>query len=1214
MKILIVDDKEEERYLSETLLKRSGYEVVSATNGAEALEKLRAEGFDMIVSDILMPVMDGFQLCKKCKEDEKLRDIPFVFYTGEYLDEQDKNLAIKLRADRFIQKPIEPDEFIKVIQGVFRDLEEAKKKPAVAGMKILIVEDNEDSRNLLIKQLRAYGHEVMAAADGAEALEQALAEIPDIILSDIMMPNMDGYQLCQQCKQNDKLRDIPFVFYTATYTKEEDEKLGLSLGANGFILKPTEPDVLVQMLSEIVEKAQSGALTPPKAPLEQSLFLSEYTKRIVAKLEDKVAELEMEITERKRAEEAKDHLYLMLRTIRNVNQLIVKEKNRDGLLKGICGNFTETRGCNAAWIVLLDESGGLITTAESGWGKDFLPMVRWLKQGELPDCGQRALLQSTVVVTEESSSTCTGCPLAKGSYSRGTMTARLEHNGKVYGLLSANLPATFITELEECSLFEEAAGDIAFALHNIELEEERKRLEHSLKERVKELQCLYNIASIVEEPGITLDKIYQEVVNLLPQSWQYPEITCARITIGDKEFKARNYAESQWKQSSDIKIGGTKAGSVEVGYLEERPEIDEGPFLKEERLLIDAVAERLGSITERKEAEEEFENIFNLSSDMVGVFTTEGRLIRVNPSWETILGYKAEELLKMGWDTLVHPDDVEKTNKEVEEQLNGNPVVDFTNRYKCKDGSYKTLEWRATFAKEGIVYATARDITERNKAEEMLKENQAKLKLSMKSAREGMWEWDFTTDRAYFDDVCLEMLGYKPGEIQNTAEWWWTQWHPDDVAPTKKAVKDYLEGRAKKYSVEFRLRNKSDKYVWISSNGVVLRKGKNNKPLYMIGIHQDITERKQAEEELKRSEERWRSLVENAPNIILIVDSSGVIQFINRTVAGIHIQDMIGKNHYDFIQPEYHDMVRKTIMEVLETGKPGSYVIAGVGPHGKMAWYETQVGYIKHEGQPAFAILVTADITERKRMEAKAREVETLRELDRMRSGLLANVSHELRTPLTSIKGFATTLLRSDVKWSEEEQRDFLQSIDQESDRLVRIISDLLDMSRLEAGELKLEKDNYRISEILDSVSSRLASLTEHQQLQVMVPSELPSVFVDEMRIGQVLTNLVENAAKFSPESSEITIEAKLAGDEIILSVIDRGQGITSELLGRVFDRFYQAESIVSGRKSGTGLGLSICKGIMESHGGRIWVESKPGEGSKFSFSLPVGKEEGEIA
>jgi len=168
-------------------------------------------------------------------------------------------------------------------------------------------------------------------------------------------------------------------------------------------------------------------------------------------------------------------------------------------------------------------------------------------------------------------------------------------------------------------------------------------------------------------------------------------------------------------------------------------------------------------------------------------------------------------------------------------------------------------------------------------------------------------------------------------------------------------------------------------------------------------------------------------------------------------------------------------------------------------------------------------------------------------------------------------------------------------------------------MSRIEAGGLKLDRRNYQISGVLDSISDTLATLTERHRLGVKVPSGLPLVFVDEMRIGQVLTNLVENATKYSREGSEITIEAKLAGEEIIVSVADRGEGIAPELLGRVFDRFYQAESIVAGKKSGTGLGLSICRGIIEAHGGRIWAESQPGEGSRFSFSLPVGNREGEI-
>ena len=264
--------------------------------------------------------------------------------------------------------------------------------------------------------------------------------------------------------------------------------------------------------------------------------------------------------------------------------------------------------------------------------------------------------------------------------------------------------------------------------------------------------------------------------------------------------------------------------------------------------------------------------------------------------------------------------------------------------------------------------------------------------------------------------------------------------------------------------------------------------------------------------------------------------------------------------------------------------------------------------------QPIRMVGTVHDITELKEAEEKAREAKTLRELERLRHQLLSNVSHELRTPLASIKGFATTLLQTDVKWSEKEQREFLEAIDQESDRLTRIISELLDMSRLEGGALRLEKDSHQIFEILDAVNDSLSNLTEQHDLQVTVPKNLPPVFVDQMRIGQVLTNLVENATKFSPKNSPITIEAESNKERVTLSVTDRGGGIHPELLDRVFDRFYQTESIATGRKTGTGLGLSICRGIVEAHGGKMWVESTVGEGSRFSFTLPVAKKEEKIA
>ena len=205
-----------------------------------------------------------------------------------------------------------------------------------------------------------------------------------------------------------------------------------------------------------------------------------------------------DITERKRAEERLQHLNAVLRAIRNVNQLIAREKDRDRLLESICDSLIETRGYYNAWIALLDESRRLLMTAEAGLGKAFLPMVKRLKRGELTVCGQRALSQSDVVVTEDPFSTCTDCPLANKYSGRGALTVRLEHGGKVYGFLSASIPAALTADEEEQALFQEVTQDLAFALHDIELDEERKQAEEREKKLQQELYLSSRLAAVGE--------------------------------------------------------------------------------------------------------------------------------------------------------------------------------------------------------------------------------------------------------------------------------------------------------------------------------------------------------------------------------------------------------------------------------------------------------------------------------------------------------------------------------------------------------------------------------------------------------------------------------------------------------------------------------------------------------------------------------------------
>jgi signal transduction histidine kinase len=234
------------------------------------------------------------------------------------------------------------------------------------------------------------------------------------------------------------------------------------------------------------------------------------------------------------------------------------------------------------------------------------------------------------------------------------------------------------------------------------------------------------------------------------------------------------------------------------------------------------------------------------------------------------------------------------------------------------------------------------------------------------------------------------------------------------------------------------------------------------------------------------------------------------------------------------------------------------------------------------------------------------RDITREKELDQMKSQLLATVSHELRTPLASIKGFATTLLRDDVNWDDRSRREFLSIIDEESDRLSELIGNLLDMSQIEAGTLRMEPEPTDLQPIIQETATEFQLMTHDHEIAVQVPRSLPLVQVDARRARQVVRNLVENAVKYSPDGGLITISAEPHAEAVQISVADHGIGIEPQQLEHVFDRFYQVDNASTRKVGGSGLGLSICRAIIEAHEGLIWAVSQPGSGSTFHFTLPL--------
>lgn len=239
-------------------------------------------------------------------------------------------------------------------------------------------------------------------------------------------------------------------------------------------------------------------------------------------------------------------------------------------------------------------------------------------------------------------------------------------------------------------------------------------------------------------------------------------------------------------------------------------------------------------------------------------------------------------------------------------------------------------------------------------------------------------------------------------------------------------------------------------------------------------------------------------------------------------------------------------------------------------------------------------------------LEVEARARREAEQADSLKLKFLAMISHELRTPLTSIKGFATTLLADDVVWDPENQRDFLKTIDVEADKLGDLIEQLLDLSRIEAGTLRIDPQRQKLEGVIEAAQNQLQIIAKEHELKIEIPSGLPEVNVDGLRIAQILTNLVGNAARYSPPGTAITLSVHAGDKAIQIDVIDQGPGIPVQERTRVFEAFRQLGNWSVNRGGGAGLGLAICKGLVKAHGGHIWVQERPAPGTTISFTLPV--------
>ena len=241
----------------------------------------------------------------------------------------------------------------------------------------------------------------------------------------------------------------------------------------------------------------------------------------------------------------------------------------------------------------------------------------------------------------------------------------------------------------------------------------------------------------------------------------------------------------------------------------------------------------------------------------------------------------------------------------------------------------------------------------------------------------------------------------------------------------------------------------------------------------------------------------------------------------------------------------------------------------------------------------------------RANLEYEALATQQTNQAGKMRAEALATLSHELRNPLAAIKGYSTALLLEDVNWPEEKRREFLKLVDEETDNLQTMITDILDSSLIDIGQMSLEYQPVRLDRLVEEVCDEMGRQTATHRMVVDFPPDFPIVDADSYRLKQVLRNIIDNAIKYSPDGMLIVVRGEVRQQDVVITIADQGVGISPEDLIPLFEKYFRVKAPTGVYVPGTGLGLPVARAIVEAHGGRIWAQSKAGEGTSLSFSIP---------
>ena len=571
-----------------------------------------------------------------------------------------------------------------------------------------------------------------------------------------------------------------------------------------------------------------------------------------------VVETLEDITEQRQAQEKITRLNLVLRTIRNVNQLIVQENDRDILIQKICDSLIEASGYSTAWIMLLDASGEFLTCTESGFGKGFTPLMKELKRSDFPACAQQALEQPGLFETTYPSSICSGCPVADLYPAEGHMAAiRLEYDGVVYGILAVSVPLDFIVDEQEQALLDEIASDIAFAVYSIQLEQERAKAEQAQQESAEYLKTIFettSLATIVIEEDTTISMANKEFENLSGYSKEELEGTKSWT-----EFVAAEDLKRMQKYHHQRRIDPEKTiKSYEFRFINKKGSqrdillrVDMIPGTKASVASLLDITERKQADEKLRENEEKLRNVVEYSINMFYSHTPDHILTYVSPQSKQLLGYEPEEML-IKWCDLTTDDPINQQGFLITQEAikTGKPQSPYELELIAKNGSRIWVEVReAPVVRDSrtiAIVGSLTDITERKRAEKQLRKSEKKYQSLFKNIPVGIYRSTPDGEILAANPALVRMLGYgSEDELIKI--------HINDLYVDPANREDILKTISKNdetFNKEISIKRKDGQQIVVLDNVSVVHDAQG-KILYFEGSLTDITARKRARQEIE---------------------------------------------------------------------------------------------------------------------------------------------------------------------------------------------------------------------------------------------------------------------------------------------------------------------------------------------------------------------------